>query len=76
MLDCQPPIQVLAELEVGSAASDPLQAGVLAMGLRFFRAEGWGWVAEIGGHIAGCAHPLGKSGSGFADTSKHRSPPL
>jgi hypothetical protein len=27
MLECQPPIQVLAELEVGRAASDPLRAG-------------------------------------------------
>ena len=30
------------------------------------------WVVEIGGRIAGCAHPLEKSGSGFADASIHR----
>jgi hypothetical protein len=72
MLDCQPPIQVLSELEVGRAASDPLRAGVLAMGLRFFRVAGWGWVAEMGGRVAGCAHPLEKPALGFSDTSIHR----
>jgi hypothetical protein len=65
MLDCQPSIQVLAELEVGRAASDPLRAGVLAMRLRFFCVASGGWVAEIGCCIAGRAHPLEKSGSGL-----------
>ena len=40
--------------------------------LRSFRVAGWGWVAEIGGCIAGRAHPFGKSGLGFADTRTYR----
>jgi hypothetical protein len=71
MLDCQPPIQVLAELEVGSVASDPLQAGALPTGLRFFCIAGWGWVAEIGGRIAGSA-PSGKNRHQFHER-KHTS---
>jgi hypothetical protein len=65
VLDCQPPIQVLAELEVGRAASDPLRAGVLAMRLRFFCVASGGWVAKMDGRVAGRAHPLEKSGSGL-----------
>ena len=42
LLDRQPPIQVLAEFEVGSEGRDPLQAGVLAMGLRFSCVAGGG----------------------------------
>jgi hypothetical protein len=71
-LDCQTLIQVLAELEVGSVASDPLQAGALATGLRFFCIAGWGWVAEIGGRIAGSAHPLEKTATSFMNASIHR----
>jgi hypothetical protein len=32
----------------------------------------WGWVAEIRGRIAGCAHPLEKSAIIFRDASIHR----
>jgi hypothetical protein len=32
----------------------------------------WGWVAEIPGRIAGCAHPLEISASIFKVTSIHR----
>jgi hypothetical protein len=35
------------------------------MGLRFICDGGWGWVAEIGGCIASCAHPLEKSALRF-----------
>ena len=42
------------------------------MGLRFFCVAGWGWVAGMGGCIAGCAHPLEKSAPNFQDTSIHR----
>jgi hypothetical protein len=45
------------------------------MGLRFFCIAGWGWVAEIGGCIAGWAHPREKSGSDFVDASIHRLSP-
>src|SRR5215204_5364877 len=31
-----------------------------------------GWVAEMGGCIAGCAHPLEKSAADFGDASIHR----
>jgi hypothetical protein len=33
---------------------------------------GEGWVAGMGGCIAGCAHPLEKSGSSIVKTSIHR----
>ena len=36
------------------------------------RIEGWGWVAEMGGRLAGCAHPLEKSVDGFWDINIHR----
>jgi hypothetical protein len=39
------------------------------MGLRFSYVAGWGWVVEIGGLIAECAHPLEKSAIGFTGTS-------
>jgi hypothetical protein len=42
------------------------------MGLRFFCVTGWGWVAGMGGCIAGCAHPLKKSAAEFRGTSIHR----
>jgi hypothetical protein len=39
----------------------------------YSRIEGrWGWVAETGGCVAGWAHPLEKSATGFEDTSIHR----
>src|SRR5215212_2916940 len=34
-----------------------------------------GWVAEIRGRFAGCAHPLEKSATGFKNTSIHRLAP-
>jgi hypothetical protein len=48
----------------GNATHDPHRAGAPLPGLRFLRAEGWGWVAEIGGCSAECAHPAEKSASG------------
>jgi hypothetical protein len=33
---------------------------------------GVGWVVEIGGCVARCAHPLEKSAPGFVDASIHR----
>jgi hypothetical protein len=45
---------------LGSANLVPLQ-----------RAE-WGWVAENGGCIAGCAYPTEKSGLDFRNASIHR----
>jgi hypothetical protein len=42
------------------------------MGLRFSRVAGWGWVAEIGGCIAGCAHPFEESATNFRNASTHR----
>jgi hypothetical protein len=69
MLDCQPPIQVLAELEVGSVASDPLRAGALSMRLRFICVGGGSrkWAVALLG-----VHPLEKSTRNFKDTSIHR----
>ena len=55
-----------------SAAGDPLRVGVLLPRLRSFRVAGWGWVAEIGGCIAGRAHAFEKSGPGFVDTRTYR----
>src|SRR5215212_58160 len=37
-------------------------------------ARWWGWVAEIRGRVAGCAHHLEKSALGLTDTSIHRLP--
>ena len=54
----------------GSAAGDLLRAGAPVIGLRFFCAAGW--VAEIRGRLARCAHPLEKSAPGFEGTSIHR----
>jgi hypothetical protein len=45
------------------------------MGLRFFCVTGWGWVAGMGGFIAGCAHPFEKSVPSFTDASIHRLSP-
>jgi hypothetical protein len=42
------------------------------MGLRFFRVGGWGWVTELGGCIAGCAHPFEKSAPEFRNARIHR----
>jgi hypothetical protein len=39
------------------------------MGLRFFCAGGVGWVAEMGGRHAGCAHSLEKSVTIFGNAS-------
>jgi hypothetical protein len=44
------------------------------MGLRFFSVAGWGWIVEMGGCIARCAHPLEKSTPNSTDTSIHRLP--
>ena len=40
------------------------------MGLRFFSVTGW--VAEIGGCLAGRAHPLEKSAANIWNVSMHR----
>jgi hypothetical protein len=45
------------------------------MGLRFYWVAGWGWVAGMGGCIAGFAHPLEKSATSFKNTSIHRLTP-
>jgi hypothetical protein len=53
--------QLLSESAVHvNAERDPLWAGALAMGFRFSRVAGWGWVAESGGCVARCARPLEK----------------
>ena len=44
------------------------------MGLRFFRVTGWGWVAEIGCCLAGCADHLAKSATNFRNASIHLLP--
>jgi hypothetical protein len=59
------PIQVLAELEVGRAASDQLRAGAPLLGLQFICVAGRGWVSENDGCIAGWAHRREKSAPGF-----------
>jgi hypothetical protein len=58
----------------GSPARDPLRAGVLLPGLRFFRVAGWGWVVENRDRVAECAHPFEKSTPGFKDASIHGLP--
>src|SRR5215207_2068530 len=55
----------------GSAASDPLRAGVPLAGLRTLCC-GVGWVAEYGGCISRCARHLEKSMPGFKNISIHR----
>src|SRR5215211_4186444 len=50
----------------GNAASNPLRAGGAPLPrLRFSCMGGRGWVADIGGCIAGSAHPTEKSAPGF-----------
>jgi lipid-binding SYLF domain-containing protein len=46
------------------------------MGLRLFYVARGGWVAGMGGCIAGCADPLEKSASSSTDTSIYRLPPI
>jgi hypothetical protein len=57
----------------GSAASDPLRAGVPLAGLRSLCC-GVGWVVEISGRVSECAHPFEKSATGFKNISIHRLP--
>jgi hypothetical protein len=54
----------------GSATRDPLRAGVLARRLRFFRVTGW--VTDIGGCIAGRAHPSEKNAAHIRNATIHR----
>jgi hypothetical protein len=43
-------------------------------GSQFANCKG-GWIVEMGGCIAGCAHPLEKSAPSFTDASIHRLSP-
>src|SRR5215211_7730552 len=60
------------EVERWGANSHVRLAATLAQSSSWRIERQWGWVAEISGCIAGCAHPLEKSGLSFVDTSIHR----
>ena len=57
----------------GGVCCGDLRVGRVVISTRYnSRVEGrWGWVAEMGGRGAWCAHPLEKSAPGFAGISIH-----